>query len=197
MKRNGFTFIEIIISITIFSVVIVAVYGACYTGIRMWHKNPEERPVRDIRLAFLKLEKDLKSSFFFSKAPFKGEPKEMSFPLSLYDSGSDIEKLRVIAYRVDKDESSGMEYLTKRKIIFSEYTDDLRDLGEEPKVLLSSAKDITFEYLRRPDDLYEVSTWQGSWDEDHFPEGVRISLKPDTGSEVYNKVIFLKQGTLK
>jgi len=194
MKRSGFTFIEIIVSITIFTVIIVSVYSVFYMGVKTWRRNHQERSLQKIRMAFLKIEKELKRTFFFSTVPFKGTPKAILFPLSISDLDSDTEKLYVITYAIDRDEYVGLEGLTRKEEVFSE---DPRDFKKKKKNLLPLMKEIRFEYARISGDSSKTFTWQDEWDsavEDSLPSGVRISLEVDTPQEVYNKVVLLEQG---
>ena len=194
MKRSGFTFIEIIVSITIFTVIIVSVYSVFYMGVKTWRRNQEERSLQKIRMAFLKIEKELKRTFFFSMVPFNGTSKEVLFPLSISDLDSDTEKLYVITYAIDRDEYVGLEGLTREEEVFSE---DPGDFKEKKKNLLPLMKEIRFEYARTSGDSSKTFAWQDEWDgavENSLPSGVRISLEVDTPQEVYNKVVLLEQG---
>lgn len=194
MKRSGFTFIEIIVSITIFTVIIVSVYSVFYMGIKTWRRNQEERSLQKIRMAFLKIEKELKRTFFFSAVPFKGTPKEVLFPLSVSDLDSDTEKLYVVTYAINRDEHLGLEGLQRKESVFSE---DPGDFEEKKKNLLSLMEEIRFEYASTSGDSSKTLAWQDEWDsaaEDSLPSGVRISLEVDTPQEVYNKVVLLEQG---
>ena len=171
MKQRGFTFIELIISVTIFSIVIVSVYGVFYMGIKSWKRAQGEKSLQEIRLAFLKMEKELKNTFFFSDDKFKGTSKNMSFPLVISD------EVYTIIYSVNEDENSGLSQI-------------LRTKGEEEKEITPSMKSIKFEYAAISGDI----EWKDSWNEDTLPYGVRISLEDE---EIYNKVIFLKQPDFK
>ena len=194
MKRSGFTFIEIIVSITIFTVIIVSVYSVFYMGVKTWRRNQEERSLQKIRMTFLKIEKELKRTFFFSMVPFNGTSKEVLFPLSISDLDSDTEKLYVVTYAIDRDEYVGLEGLTREEEVFSE---DPGDFKEKKKNLLPLMKEIRFEYARTSGDSSKTFAWQDEWDgavENSLPSGVRISLEVDTPQEVYSKVVLLEQG---
>ncbi|MFC1621180.1 type II secretion system protein J [Candidatus Omnitrophota bacterium] len=164
---TGFTFIELIISVTIFSIVIVTVYSVFYMGIKSWKRAQGEKSLQEIRLTFLKIEKELKNTFFFSDAKFKGTSKNISFPLVISD------KVYMITYSVNEDEVSGLNQI-------------LRKQGEEEKEISPLMKSIKFQYTAMSRDI----EWNDSWNKDSLPYGVRISLEDE---DIYNKVIFLKQ----
>ncbi|MBU1146997.1 MAG: prepilin-type N-terminal cleavage/methylation domain-containing protein [Candidatus Omnitrophica bacterium] len=171
MKQRGFTFIELIISVTIFSIVIVAVYGVFYMGIRSWKRAQGEKSLQEIRLVFLKMEKELKNTFFFSDVKFKGTSKDMTFPLVISD------KVYAITYSVNEDEDDGLSWI-------------LRKQGEEEKEISPLMRSIKFQYAGMSKEI----EWKDSWDEGSLPAGVRISLED---GEIYSKTIFLKQPDFK
>jgi len=190
MKRNGFTFIEVVISITIFTIIIVAVYSVFYMGLRTWRKGQEEKSLQKVRLAFLKIEKELKKTFFFSKVPFKGTREGMIFPLSLPEE--DIEKIYVVTYSIDKDKDTDFKQLIRKEKIF---TEDFHSVEEKEKSLLPLMKDIKFEYAYLVQNPIKTLEWQNMWDgeeKDNIPSGVRISLEREDSAEVYSKLILLQ-----
>lgn len=189
MRRNGFTFLETIISITIFTVVIVAVYSAFNMGIKTWRRSKEQESLQKTRLAFLKMEKDIKNTFYFSKIKFTGGPEKIEFPLTVSGGPDNKGQVYKITYDVNTDEESGFSGLTRIQKIHSE------DNEEVPKEreLLSSMKSIGFEYAYESEDSF---TWQNNWTSEKLPSGVRISVEAEDTEEIYSKVIFLQQGKL-
>ena len=193
MKRNAFTFIELIIGITIFTVVIVTVYSAFNMGIKAWRRGQTEKSLQRIRLAFLKIDKELKDTFFFSEISFKGTPDQMEFPLTI--SGEDREKLYKITYTVDTSEEPGLKELTRKEIERSKDTEEPAE--EKTRKLLTSIKSesVGFEYTGPSQDFEWQKTWDGRAFEE-LPSAVRVSLQMDDSEEIYSKVIFLQQGEL-
>lgn len=191
MKRTGFTLIELIISITIFTIVIITVYSVFYMGIKTWRRGQERGSLQKVRLAFLKIEKELKESFFFSNRPFRGTSTEMVFPLSISLSDEDKETVYIITYSVIEDGYTGLSGLTRKE---KPYIQDTEKGEQKTKKLLSSKKSIKFEYAHESDDFSQNFEWQENWEEDKPPFGVRISLEMDGSGEIYNKVIFLQRG---
>ncbi len=167
MKKRAVTLIELMISVAIFSIVIVSVYGVFYMGMKTWRRAQGEKSLQEIRLAFLKMEKELKNTFFFSDVKFKGTSKDMSFPLVISD------KVYAITYSVNEDETNGSNQI-------------LRIKDEEEKEISPLMKSIRFQYAAMSEDI----EWKDYWSEDDLPYGVRISLEDE---EIYNKTIFLKQ----
>ena len=186
MRRAGLTLIEVIISVLIFSIVIVVIYSAFNMGMKTWQRSKEEKSLQKIRLSFLKIEKELKDSFYFSKVPFDGKRNSMSFPFSV--SGV----LYVATYSIDEDEETGLKYLARKERIFSETGDEDK---ESIRILLSSIKDIDFEYAHKKKGFSDNFEWHDVWDgvaQAALPFAVRVSLQKNDRDEVYNKVVFLR-----
>lgn len=194
MKRNGFSFIELIISVTIFAIIMAAVYSAFNMGIKVWRRGQDRRVGQKIRLGFLKIEKELKDTFFFSRIPFKGTHQGMTFPLSI--PRGDTERTYVITYSIEVDEGTGLSELTRKEKVFPE---ELEEDGGTIKGLLPPTTSIGFEYAYRSNVTSKNLEWQDAWSEERqnkLPAGVKITLQMDDSGEVYNKVVFLQVGNL-
>lgn len=189
MKRIGFTLIELIISITVFTIVIVTVYSVFYMGLKTWHRGQEKNSLQDVRLAFLKIEKELNDTFFFSDRPFKGTSTEIEFPLSISIPDEDRKVIYIITYSVMKDEHSGFNELVRKEKL---YIKDVKKSEEKSKKLLSLKRSIKFEYAQESSDPSQKFEWQENWEEDKLPSAIRISLEMKDTNDIYNKVVFFK-----
>ena len=195
IRQSGFTFIEVIVSITIFTIIITSVYSVFYLGMKTWRRGEDRRSLQEIRLGLLRIDKELKNSFYFSKIPFKGTDKEMMFPLSA--TTGETEEIYTITYVVDSDEGTGLRELVRKKKIFSESL--LDEEREETKAIFSLMKSIDFEYgYEMPGGSLDLE-WREDWDaatQNKFPSGIKISFElPDT-KEFYTKTIFIPHGEL-
>ena len=194
MRKRGFTFIELIIAVAIFSVISLVVYSAFYMGIKAWRRSQGERDVQEIRLGLLKIEKELKRTFFFSQAPFNGSSSEIVFPLTFSDIDKD--RMHIISYDVKKDGDAGLSMLVRKEKIFSEELDQSEGSSKE---IFDSMNSIKFEYAYKPGLSSDGFEWRDYWDgegQGGLPSGVRISLELGKPKEIYTKVIFLEQGAL-
>lgn len=190
----GFTFIELIVSITIFTIVIIAIYSAFNLGIKTWRRSEEERSLQKVRLALLKVEKELKESFFFSGIPFSGTDKEMVFPLTI--PAGDRDRACIITYSVNIDSRAGLKKLVRKERDFSE---DIEEAKEKIKKVSPLVNEIKFAYAYKAEGPSKDFEWQAFWDgkeKGALPSGVRISLATDEGGGFYNKMIFLPHGKL-
>jgi prepilin-type N-terminal cleavage/methylation domain-containing protein len=192
IRKYGFTFIEIIIGMVIFTMIMFAVYNVLNIGLKAWHRNQTDVSIRDIRLAFLRMEKDLKGTFFFSRMPFKGLEKGLTFPLSL--PKDDTRKLCVVTYKIEKDNASGVNSLVRIEKYFND-GDDAANI----KKIAGSLESATFEYAYEARSNGKTYEWMPLWDgagQGRIPSGVRISVRIKGREEFYNKIIFLPHGDL-
>ena len=192
MKRSGFTLIELITSIAIFLAILIAVYSAFHIGLKTWERQVKSEPLQKIRIGLLKFQKDLRSSFFFSKVPCKGTMLELSFPIIIQkESGPQV---CVVTYKIEGD-TSGMKKLLRTEKLF---TEDMQATGEEETKEIFSARSIHFTYAYKSEDSFKDFEWLEAWDasQEKFPSGIKISFTADDSGEIYNKIIFIPQGKL-
>lgn len=192
MKRGSFTLIELIVSVAILSVIVVSIYSVFSLGVRTWRRGNENTSLQKIRLGLLKMENELKRSFFFSKVPFRGTSSEIIFPLAI--KVEEAERVYIVTYYIDDDKAAGFKNLMRREMVFS---DGLKDEEVLEKKLFSAAS-IQFGYPFKSGDISDSIEWQDSWGEPQgkMPSGVRITFKIDDGNEDYNKVVIIPQGRL-
>ncbi|MDO8535444.1 MAG: prepilin-type N-terminal cleavage/methylation domain-containing protein, partial [Candidatus Omnitrophota bacterium] len=66
-KKKGFTFIELIVAITIFSIMAVSIYSVFRAGVRLWYRtNPLIQANQSTRYFFNTLSADLKNSVSYN-----------------------------------------------------------------------------------------------------------------------------------
>lgn len=207
----GFTFIELIIAITIFSIIAVSIYSVFRAGVRLWSRtNPIIQANQSTRYFFNTISTDLKNSVSYNaisqgpktfgsseegSANFEGEEQKISF-MTLVDvsAGSALphtELARVI-YSFDKSKKTVKRAVATKAEGLSEplakVADILNDIDD---------KDFGFEYCYKvafsPTEYdYE---WKDTWsDEDRdkgkIPRGVKVK------AGVYDKTIFIPTGRL-
>ena len=191
MKRKGFTLIELVIATVILTVMVVSISGAFNIGIKAWRRGNEGQDFQKVRIALLKIQKELKSSFFFSKAGFRGASSEVVFPLSILEENT--EKIYIITYRMDENKDTGARNLVREKRLFTENPQDEKEAIKEP---VFPVRLIAFKYAYKLEDGSNGFEWQDSWPEtqNNIPSAVKISFQLDNSDEIYNKTIFIPQG---
>ena len=205
MKKNpssGFTLIEIIVAMSIFSFIAMATATAISRGMavkkraeREWDETHGVRTAmafltRDISLAF-HVKKPLQGTFFtpersrWFKTYFNGRSDQLQFTSlsnrKLYDNRHESELCEVgytLTSNSEKErdsEKSGQYVLTRRK---SPIIDEEQERGGEPFPVVEHVKEIQFKYYSQKKDR-----WLEEWDtskrdmEDLFPDAVEIKLR--------------------
>ena len=185
MTRKAFTLIELITTTLILSVVIVSIYGVFSAGTKAWNRNAEAKDFQKIRIALLKTQKELRSSFFFSGIPFSGTSLSVTFPVA-----EEKGKIYAVNYYILEDRNKGREVLMKRKSVFTDGR-----LFEEQAMdeFIFSADSISFEYAHKSKDALEGLEWKGAWEEsqERIPTLVKINFKLGKDENVYHKIIFI------
>ncbi len=176
----GFTLLEVVLSLVIFSMITLMVYGAFFIGHRAVIKGERAADINQrMRVADDILGRQVRSAvFYFARHEdetfpyFIGRPDGMSF-VSAAPQGHGGTGLTVVTYRADQG-----ELLLEERGAFTP-----EDLVKPPKdahidraVLLAGFSSIRFEYLPHEEGGAE---WQSSWDareEDMLPAAVRVSV---------------------
>lgn len=210
-KRKGFTFIELIIAVTIFSIIAVSIYSVFRAGVRLWAgTNPLIQANQSTRYFFNTISKDLKNSVSYNAVSqglktfgsseeesvnFEGEEQKISFMTLVEVSGSGglthAELARVI-YSFDRSKK------TVRRAVATKAEGLGEDNAKVAEILSDiDNKDFGFEYCYRlgasPTDYdYE---WKDAWegedrDKGKIPRGVRVK------AGAYSKTIFIPTGCL-
>ncbi|MDD5680592.1 MAG: prepilin-type N-terminal cleavage/methylation domain-containing protein [Candidatus Omnitrophica bacterium] len=204
-QNNAFTFIELLIALSIFAVVAVTLYSTFFAGLSVWKRSGDGSDVyQDIRTVFDDMARDFRNMIYFTKDKesmyiFSGMPKEIIL-MTLEEGASEkMEPYReVVKVTYSFDDTKG-ELIRQRAALAFGF--DLKKAEKE--VLLKDLGDFKFEYCYYSGDEDEPYLWQEEWkDEDEkTPRGIRITavLKNGKGGEEMSKitrVIFIPTGIL-
>ncbi|MFH1655811.1 MAG: prepilin-type N-terminal cleavage/methylation domain-containing protein [Candidatus Omnitrophota bacterium] len=199
----GFTFIEILIALTIFAIVAVSLYSTFFSGTSVWKRSEDENRIyQEARWSLDTIAKELRNAIIldYSKSYpdfiiFEGNPDSISF-FNATDEG-----IRKISYFLESD---NFEILLKRKEI--SLIDSLQSLEEEtPTETFSSLVaegGLQFSYAYAGAESEEGIEWQDVWqDPENLPKGVRIKLvlKDPSRPELkttFNKTVFIPMGII-
>lgn len=213
MKRNGFTLIEVLISMSIFSFIAVGTGGAVSRGTSVKNRVEKEwQEIHSLRTAYRILDRDLylafhhlkekKSTTFFTpkdeslwfKSFFFGKSDRLYFTSlanrRLYTNTHESE-LCEIGYELHPNEKhSDLMDLKRRK---STLIDDNKEKGGEFLVILEGIKSFEFQYYSKKQDR-----WHEDWDaghrdfEDQFPDAVQVKytlVKEDQTLEYQHTIL--------
>lgn len=197
-RSPAFTLIELLIAVTIFSVIAVSVYSVFSTGVRLWDRaNPMIEANQSVRFFLNSLSSDLKNSVRYlpDGANFEGGSKAVSFMALVSGQGGPTShgtELARISYYYDASRKAIMRSAATLSEGFSP------DLAKTSEILdMPDGPSFSLEYCyKRPisPTTYEYD-WKDEWlkkdmDAGKIPRGVRITVPG------YSKTILIPTGTL-
>ncbi len=162
--KKAFTLIELLISISIFAVIMVSLYSAFGTGVLGLGKIEESATAYQTGYMILsRIEKDLRNSFAYSadEVKFTGKKDALTF-LTLTPEFS------LISYSLSGDKLLRLVRINK---------DALKtDSETKPKALAQNIKQIEFTYFYPDPDTKELKENDNWTDNTAFPTAVRVRL---------------------
>ncbi|KPK98754.1 MAG: hypothetical protein AMJ95_02595 [Omnitrophica WOR_2 bacterium SM23_72] len=175
-KSSAFTLVEVLISSSIFLIVLVTVYSAFHAGV-FGYKNIEDRIAlfQAGRFIIERMQLDLRNSFVYSKdqTRFLGLADEMSF-LTLIDTfwqNSLIKEVALVSYSSEGDKL--MRLCKRGKQALNEKS------NVAPDEMTQGLQELNFEY-GYIDPLDKSLKFKDSWilesEQKVFPVAVRIRL---------------------
>jgi prepilin-type N-terminal cleavage/methylation domain-containing protein len=175
MKKNAVTFIELLVALSIFSVIAVAVYSSFNAGTFTWRRLTESADTSGKAAIVLKLMADEISSYIPSKADtlekldmLKLEGSQTSISFLSVSAKKGIDAVNKVTYSYDSQ--SG--YITRTRQALKSLLDEAP--AENPAVenLCSGVKALEFKYLYKKEGPHS-----GAGSEDEYEEA--NSTRPD------------------
>lgn len=210
-RDQGFTLLELLISITIVAIITLLIFGALRIGARAWEKG--EQNVEYLQRT--RIVSDLvKRQIASACAPgvkkkqqmmsiLKGDRKSMEFfSLVSVVPGNEFGKVRIIyAVNTGADDKERLLIFEKSKVLGGA-SSPRRGLdgkiADEPgdadfHVLIPQAEEISFEYAKA--DMVGKQFWQETWepvDEKDFPAAVKITLRIDAETDPITTIAHVR-----
>ncbi len=210
MKKSGFTFLELIIAVTIFSIIAVSIYSTFNAGIRVWLKtSPMIEANQALRVFFNTISLDLKNAVAYyektqiitkpgfgqdyeGKINFEGKPDRISFMavVNVSDESGLHEELARVIYYHDKANKVVKRLVATKAEGFNEANAKVYDMLYNVK-----ENDIRFSYCYKnmvSNSEYEYE-WRDEWEEKNvmnIPRGVKVR------AGTFTKTIFIPSGDL-
>jgi len=202
---RGFTLIEVLISASIFSIIILSLYSAFRTGITAYNKIDSAFSVyQSARVILSRISLELKNSFSYrgNDSLFKGQNQELEF-ISIIDLFEENNFLRDIC-RIKYIWEDGVLKRICLRGIDGLKEEDIEFEGDE---LSSDLKEILFQYAYSTGDPDSPYDWQDVWPEEenleqkkNLPLAVKIKLsliERDRHQKEIGVVDFIKIVPLK
>jgi general secretion pathway protein J len=189
-QSRGFTLLELVISLTIVTLIVVIIFGALRIGIRAWEKGEKDVDSRQRQRIVLDLIKRQLASTCVSEVwgkdqqlvSLKGDSKSVDFVSQIPMTPGNRFGVVYVKYTVRPEKGDNKERLMfyEKNIALPDKNRDVGNLGEgDFSELIPGMKSIVFEYLKdQPGEA--ASIWQKSWDpavDKGVPRAVRVALK--------------------
>ena len=220
-KIKGFTLLEMLIAITIFSIIAVSLYSCFHAGTKVLKKVQNIMQFnQDLRIALETISLDLRNSLL---APFATEKEE--------EEKTPLEELELSGPRIE-EEPVYYFYGEEKLFSFVSLKDNITPYGKferkiynityylkndgtaimrsanynpagksdaEDEELLKGIENIEFLYSYQGDDEESEPVWKSYWDqEESVPLGVKIKLKLKAQAGIQNltKTVLIPVGKL-
>jgi type II secretion system protein J len=192
--RAGFTLLELLVSISIFSIISLAVYSTFAGGIGAWRTAQEfSTTYQTARLLLDDMARELKNAVSITDAEFVGGQKKLSFLTvrqSPYSTGQpDNHQITRVTYELQKDQDSSGDALFRLE---SPDLEESKEGQEETLLMVGSVTKFALQYTYK-NGKGEVLPWKDSWNlGDKIPLGVKMTLK--IGETSFTKTVFIPHG---
>jgi type II secretion system protein J len=192
--KKGVTFVELIVAVSIFAVVSVAVYSTFAMGLSVWRRARNAQALyQNIRLALDEMARDLQNAvaYFDPGQPtainFEGEKDRISFYSLVdgYQTTPPYPQLRKVSYTLG--DSGSLQRL--------EQVHQGADIAQESEAIASQVANLSFFYCYE-DTAGSGYEWKQAWElKQEIPESVKIELELNTGNKpVFSKYVFIPTG---
>lgn len=178
MKRNSFTLIELIIGLTIFSIISVVIYSSFQAGIFSWKKiDSRLNEEQAILVLFNSFEKEIHNCINF-KEGLTGDKNNLTF-YSIKGLKTDNQQLKHIlniSYFSEKNK------LERKELVLGK--------GQEPVIVpLIAIKNLNFNYFNK-------NNWYDNWYQKALlPEAIQIEIT--TKQKNYKKLVAIPLGAFR
>ncbi|MFH1578368.1 MAG: type II secretion system protein GspJ [Candidatus Omnitrophota bacterium] len=165
---TGFTLIEMLVVLTMFSLIGLAIFTTLANGINIWQRMNQTVKQDDINIFFDRIAGELRNTFEFSTIGFQGNQDKIAFvtlvttegPGGFYETG-----IGQVAYFYIK----GDEQLNKRVRSYSQTFEG--DSGNN-QTLLDDVRSLEFAYY-----FYDQKAKEYLWQEECIGEGLPLAVR--------------------
>lgn len=172
---TGFTFVELLVSILIFSIIVVSLFSTFRVGLTAYRKGETEASLnQNLRLCLERMALDFRNSYKFSdtQSGFEAQEGKVSFYCLKkinFLKGKKQPQICRIEYSLDEDKLLRAVFFGK--LAFSDH------LEVKDEVLLKNIAKLAIEFPYKQEQGDEI-IWQDYWLEpEALPLGIRINLE--------------------
>jgi len=175
-RREAFTLTEILLVVSLISIISLALYKSLSNGIRVWERNLQYKQDEDLYIALDKFSYDLRNTAVYTAIPFDGDQDKLAFASvvqvpagSLNPDGSmgNVEQIGMIEYAYDRVHNA----LVRRQAGYGQAVQ--KRLGNK-RVLVGSIVGMKFSYYYLSGNSVSI---KAKSDDDEIPYAVEIEIK--------------------
>ncbi len=187
---RGFTLVELLVSLSIFSIISLAVYSSFAAGIAAWRKAQEFSSVyQTSRLLLNDIARELKNTVKITGGKFEGGARSLSFVTVQQDpylsSRSGRHRISKVSYELRRNGTSPGFTLYRRMGA------DLKKRARA-RPLVDSIDSLEFQYTYK-NSAGKLQPWSKVWNmTDQIPFGVKIDLS--IGGTGFSKMVLIPHG---
>lgn len=185
MRRRpvrGFTLLELLVAITIFSLVIAVLFSGYRLGVRSWERGERtQAAVAELRLAGAFVRRHASQAFPLAISErrawrlwFRGEPERLVFITTMpaYLGQGGMYEMTLAIDASDEDRT----LTVARRLLHPDVERGSPGVDDQPRPLAVGLERATFDYFGVSTDQ-SIASWHRSWvDQQRLPELVRLRL---------------------
>jgi general secretion pathway protein J len=203
LKHQGFTLIEVLIAMTLLSLMVVLLFASMRIGGESWDKGEKKiDEVNEVTVAYNFFQRYLSTAMLVSKNPsdpatfaFRGETNWVQFA-SYFPASAGKNGIQLFDVRLKDDDDDDSQYLNVAITPFFSVAEGESEWEAEEVVLIPHVKAFNVQYFGPDDPSISESYWQEQWLEKAFqPHLVKIHVELDNGMVWPDMVIEVKPKT--
>jgi hypothetical protein len=173
--KSGFTLVELLLIITLLSVVSLAMYAVLNNGVKIWQRINRQLPQEDVAIFLDKFSRDLRNSFKFSGVAFSGREENLMFATIVNSPRLQRATVGRAAYFYDAQAMT----LIRQQDDYSQISGGEAGLIQS----LGNVKSAKFGYYIF-DQENKQYFWRQEWTGDNLPITVSIEMEIQDGSQI-------------
>ena len=182
-NRAGFTFLEMLLTVSIFAVAGLAVYTTFSSGMKVWRKAKDlSLKSRGQSLKIEKMKRELRQAFIFRKEEIAFSGTKVKIGLAaIIDS-----KVNRLTYSFDAGQDAILRNTEKLEDILASQEGQGEMAADTPYI--SGVKEFSLAYFYL-DPQKSAYAWKDDWQEDYLPIAMRINIGFE--DEKYSETVFI------
>ncbi len=193
-KGKGFTLIEVLVTVSLISLLSFMLYSSLVNGLKIWKKSQQLVVEEDVAIFFDKISRGLQNTFNHSELKFRGNAQMISFPSLLnmltdkkssLGEGKYVQQMGQVKYYFDKETGAIFEQKAN-------YGQALNNVFSNPRKIVGGITSFQILYYYLDGDK-EV---EGNKIEEQIPNAVKVEVLFQEGlrSKILNKWINIPVG---